>query len=232
MVPLLRVRDKEVRGTRREALNPGETVEETLLLPIGELGKGRWPFRVAVDYTDANQYPFQALHVALFTIGDPSPAKVAVPNISIPPLADSTDASFTAKNLAGVARDASVTLFAPDGIEATEPTKKLALPPWGTETAEIELVNRTALAGSRYPLFVAVEYDEDGMHQAVIANGMVEIRQRRALVSRGLLWAIGGLLVFARLVLILRQQRALSRAANAVSTARIDQRAAEPIRST
>ena len=85
VVAVLRLRDKEVRGTRHEALDPGASMEETLALPLGDLGPGRWPYRVAVDYTDANQYPFQALHAATFIVGSPGPAKIAVPEIVAPP---------------------------------------------------------------------------------------------------------------------------------------------------
>jgi hypothetical protein len=79
VTPVLRMGDKETRGTRRESLGPNESMEDTLNLATGDLGPGRWPFRVAVDYTDANQYPFQALHVALLTVGNPSPARIALP---------------------------------------------------------------------------------------------------------------------------------------------------------
>src|SRR5262245_22190082 len=57
VVPILRFRDKEVRGTRRDALAPNEKLQATLAAPAPDLGTGRFPFRVAVDYTDANQYP-------------------------------------------------------------------------------------------------------------------------------------------------------------------------------
>src|SRR5688500_10957917 len=59
VTPVLRFGDKQVRGEARPALGPKETMEVPLSLEVGELGIGRWPFRVAVDYTDANQYPFQ-----------------------------------------------------------------------------------------------------------------------------------------------------------------------------
>src|SRR5262249_49755916 len=76
VVPILRLGQKEVRGTRHETLAPNQSFEDTLTVPDVSLGPGRWPFRMAVDYTDQNQYPFQALHVAIITVGNPSPAKV------------------------------------------------------------------------------------------------------------------------------------------------------------
>src|SRR5262245_61532818 len=62
----LRVRDQEAKGQRHDAIDPGTTVQESLTAPLGDIGPGRWPYRLTVDYTDANQYPFQALHAASF----------------------------------------------------------------------------------------------------------------------------------------------------------------------
>jgi hypothetical protein len=208
VVPVLRLRDKEVRGTRHEALDPGASMEETLALPLGDLGPGRWPYRVAVDYTDANQYPFQALHAATFIVGSPGPAKIAVPEIVAPPLSESGDVSLTVKNLAGTARPATVTIYVPDGLEAPDATQKIDLPAWETAKVQTGLLNRTALAGSRYPIFVAVEYDDEGAHQTLVSSSTVEVQQHRALISRGLLWVVGGLLAAWAIVLILRRGKA------------------------
>jgi hypothetical protein len=52
-------------------------------------------------------------------------------------------------------------------------------------------VNRTALAGSRYPLFVAAEYDDGETHHAVVAQGVVSIISPRAFVSTWLWWMVG-----------------------------------------
>ena len=207
VVPILRLRDREARGSRRDSLAPGDTIEDTLRVPMGDLGSGRWPFRVATDYTDANQYPFQALHVAVVTVGDPSPSKVAVSDITIPAVSESGTVSMKIKNLAAAARDAEVTVFAPDGLEVLTPTQQVTLKPWESVDARADLVNRTALAGSRYPIFVAVEYDDGGVHQTLVANGTVEIQQRRALVAHGLLWVVGALVV-AWVILLVRRRMA------------------------
>jgi hypothetical protein len=195
VVPILRFRDEEARGTRRDALAPNEKLDATLTIPVGTLGPGRYPYRVAVDYTDANQYPFQALHVGLLIIGDPSPAKIAVTDIVVPELSRSTSVRMKVKNLAGVARTATVTLFTPDDIEATEPSRSIELAAWAEAPVRIDLTNRTALAGSRYPLFVAAEYDDEAGHQAVIAQSIVAIISPRAFVSQWLWWIVGGLVV-------------------------------------
>jgi hypothetical protein len=195
VVPILRLRDREVRGAREDSLAPGTRIERTLVVPADDLGEGRWPFRVAVSYTDQNQYPFQALHVSLVTRGNPLPAKVAVTGIEITPLETTSAVSMRVKNLAGVERTATVTLFAPEDIEVQGGPAEVKLGAWEEETVHLELTNRTALAGSRYPVFAAVEYDEPGTHHTVVGQGVVEVRSPRAFLPRVLAWLVGALLL-------------------------------------
>jgi len=204
VTPVLRFREQQVRGEGRPALGPKETMEVTLSLQVGELGTGRWPFRVAVDYTDANQYPFQALHMGLLAVGSPPPAKVAVPEITAAPLSGSGSIRVRVKNLAGVVRQTTVAATGPEGIEVTEPEAQVTLPAWGEETVKAPVVNRTALAGSRYPIFVTVSYEEEGVHHALIGQGMVEIVGAQSFFQsrRTLLWMVAAIVIVAWLGLL------------------------------
>ena len=70
VTPMLRFGDKAVRGTGHSpAWARTRRIEETLTVPVGALGEGRWPYRIAVDYTDQNQYPFQALFAQALVVG-------------------------------------------------------------------------------------------------------------------------------------------------------------------
>jgi hypothetical protein len=195
VVPILRLRDREVKGAREDSLPPGGKIERTLVVPVDDLGEGRWPFRVAVSYTDQNQYPFQALHVSLVTRGNPLPAKVAVTKVDITPLESNATMTIRVKNLAGVERTATVTVFGPEDIDVQDGASEVKLAPWAEDSIERELTNRTALTGSRYPLFAIVEYDEPGTHHAVVSQGIVEVSTPRAFLPRALLWLVGVLLL-------------------------------------
>jgi len=194
VVPILRFGDREVRGTRQETLAPSQSIYETLTLSQVTLGPGRWPFRVAVDYTDQNQYPFQALHVAMITVGNPSPAKVSVQEIAIPPLSSSTVAHTRLKSLEGVSRKVALNVFAPEGLEVSDGRTEIDLAAWAEKDVSSHLINRTALAGSRYPIFVSVEYDDEGTHHAVISHGLVEVGAQHREVSSMLLVVVGVLI--------------------------------------
>ena len=165
----------ETRGAPHDVLGPKDSFEETLSLPAGGIGPGQWPYRVAVDYTDANHYPFQALHVSTATMGTPPPAKVALQELRAPSFSGSTTLRGRVKNLAAVARKVAVSVYAPEGLEATGATSPIELAPWEEKQFSATLINRTVLAGSRYPVFVAAEYDDGGTHQALVGFSIVEI---------------------------------------------------------
>jgi hypothetical protein len=190
VTPILRFGGKEARGKRVESLAPNQTVQDTVTLPVGELTSGTWIYLVAVDYTDTNQYPFQAVQGGRVAIGNPAPPKVSVASLVAGRLAKTASGTLTVKNLEGVARTVSVRLMPPDGIEVSPVTSEVALEPWGEKALDLEFTNRTALAGSRYPVFAAVEYDAEGNHFGVLGQGTVEITPSETVVDRfgGSLW--------------------------------------------
>src|SRR5437867_9229198 len=189
--------EHKARGEIHPSLAPGASMDAALSLPVGELGTGRWPYQIAVDYTDANQYPFQAIHAGLVTVGSPPPAKMAVAELKADPLSSSGTLRIRVKNLAGVVRQASVSVVAPEGIEVSTPTEEVKLAAWEERTVTAPIVNRTALVGSRYPLFAQVQYDEDGVHQTVAGQGMVEIEAAQSFLEKWRLWfeIVAGVLV-------------------------------------
>jgi hypothetical protein len=174
ILPMLRFRGGEAKGTLKNQLGPNETVEQTLTVPAVGLTDGRYPFRLSVDYTDINQYPFQALQVSTVTVGTPAPAKLAA-TLQADQLATDGSVVVTLKNLLGDARKVTLTVHASEGIETPKEPTVVDLDGWGTKTATMDVMNRTALAGSRYPLFATAEYDAEGVHQTVVGQSTVEI---------------------------------------------------------
>jgi hypothetical protein len=197
VVPTLRFLGKEARGKGKPALEPNETLQETLTLPAADLTSGRWPFGLAIDYTDANQYPFQALHVSTVETGSPPPAKVVVPKVETPAISGSGTAKVTVKNLTNAPRTATVALLAPDGLEVTGTPPPIELAAWEEKPVDATIVNRTALGGSRYPVFVTVQYDDGTTHQTAVAQSVVEILPPRSFFAqqRNALWVGAAVLV-------------------------------------
>ena len=207
----LRFGDKQVRGKQRDELAPNATFEDDLTIATGPLGEGRWPYQIAVDYADANLYPFQALLMTTAVVGSPPPAKLSIPQIASDPIAESGTLTVHFKNLSPTERDASWRVAVPEGLEASDPTGTVHLKPWGEATTSVGLVNRTALAGSRYPVFVSAEYDDGGVHQSIVAQNVVEIVAPRNFWEANQALFIGGAILLVVIWLGLVVQRAMSR---------------------
>jgi hypothetical protein len=205
VTPVLRFRDQETRGQGRPSLGPGQSLAETLSLPAAALGPGRWPYGVAVDYTDANQYPFQALQVGTVVVGNLPPAKLAVPEIKAPGLARSVNVHIRLKNLAGQERKAALAVMVPEGIEVTGAPPTVTLAAWEEKVVSVPLVNRTAREGSRLPIFVTAQFDDGAIHQAVVAQGMVAILAAQSFFGtrQRLFWIGAGALVIGWSALVL-----------------------------
>lgn len=198
---VLEIMGTEYRGEPRTSLEPGASYEERLEAPVLGEAEGRWPYRIAVDYTDANQYPFQALSVATFQRGNPPPAEIALTSVTVPGLAQQGVLVAGVKNLSDSERSASLRLVTPRGMEAPNGKTEFSLAPWEDRSLEVSVVNRFALAGSRYPVYAVVEYEEGGLHQAVVASGDLQIIEAGTLDenSRSYVWiaaVVLGLLFF------------------------------------
>jgi hypothetical protein len=218
VTPVLRFGDKEARGKGKASLEPKGVFEETLTVPVGAIGEGRWPYRLAVDYTDQNQYPFQALHTRTAVTGNPPPAKMAVPAIRSEDIAGSGTLRVAVKNLTPDTRTARISVLVPEGLEASNAARDVTLEGWKDATLEIPVTNRTALVGSRYPVYVTAEYDDGPVHQAVVAQGLVTVagsdsfldRNARALRIGAI--ALAAAWLGSTLVLYLRRRGAARRA--------------------
>src|SRR5262245_523842 len=210
VTPVLRFGDKEVRGKGKASLEPKTSFDETLTLPVGSLGEGRWPYRLAVDYTDQNQYPFQALQTQAAITGNPPPSKVAVPAITSQEISGTGTLTVTVKNLTPDQRTAKISVLVPEGLEATSPVREVTLDGWKEESVSVPITNRAALGGSRYPVFVTAEYDDGGVHQAAVAQSVVSVVGANSFLDRNArllrtgaialvaAWLLGTLIVYFR----------------------------------
>ena len=224
VTPTLHFQEQETRAQTRPSLAPNESFEESLSIPVRDVKPGRWPFRLTVDYTDANQYAFQTMHVNTVLIGRAPPPKMSVSQVAagsesfwrrllsrfgldlaLDPLATTGMVRVRLKNLAAVARTATVSVLVPEGLEVPEALPPVPFAAWQEKTVSAQLVNRTTLPGSKYLIYVTVEYDEDGSHQTVIASGLVEIVAAQSLFQRyqTIIWIGAGALAVIWVTMIL-----------------------------
>lgn len=205
--------DRRAAGGTHGELAPGASLEEELSVPTGTLGEGCWPYEIAVDYADANLYPFQALLVNAITAGGPPAAKLVVTAIESGGIADSGPVTVRLKNLSQAERDVRLRVVVPEGLEVGAGTGKAHLMPWEETTRAVTVVNRSVLAGSRCPIFVVLEFDDGGVHQCVVSQGLIEVVPPPSVWIRNqtLILLASSLLAVAWLLVVLR--RAMSRKA-------------------
>src|SRR5262249_2240203 len=200
VVPSLHFGDKEVHGKGKPSLEPNTSFEETLSLPGGARRYGG-----ALDYTAATQFPSQAPQTQTVVIGNPPPAKVAVPTITAEDITGTGTLALTVKNLTPDTRTAAVRILVPEGLEVTDGSRKVTLEGYKEEHIRVPVTNRTALIGSRYPVFVSAEYDDGPVHQAVVAQGIVSVVGTESFFTRyrRILWVVAGAAVLAWLAVVL-----------------------------
>jgi len=103
-------------------------------------------------------------------------------------------------------RTAAVQVLVPEGLEVTDGSRKqMTLEGWKEERFKVPVTNRTALVGSRYPVFVSAEYDDGPVHQAVVAQGIVAVVGTESFFTRyrRMLWMVAGAVVLAWLAVVL-----------------------------
>lgn len=212
--PVLRFRGEEVRAEPVPLLPPQQALQTTFTMAGGDrLSPGRWPYAAAVAYADANQYPFHALHAGLVVAGSPPPVQVAL--LGIEPLQLGATASLEArvKNLSDVPRSVTIRVHLPGGIELEDPPPPVELEPWAEQSVSASLRNRTGLPGSHYGAFVSAEYDEGGVHQALVVPVGIEVVASRSVLERHAtkLWVLALLLVLGWVGLVIWRRPARPR---------------------
>lgn len=157
------------RAEPRPSLRPGERMQARLDLPRAQASPGQWPLVTRVDYADAKGYPFQALQVAVVSVLA-SPSLVAIVDVDAQPVAGSGALRARLKSLSDAPRQVQLRLVSPRELEMDPGGTALSLAPWGEATVDAKIVNRAARVGSRYPVFVTAEYDDQGVHHTAVGQ--------------------------------------------------------------
>lgn len=161
-------------------LGPGQHLDAQFEIPWAGKRSGQWPITTSVDYADTNGYPLQAVQVAVITLGAPRPSLIALIGVDAVPLAPLGNLNVRIKSLSPVAQQVQLRAVAPRGLEVASPLAPLSLAPWADQESVIGLTNRGVLPGSRVPVFVVAEYEDQDGHHASVAHRMIEVPHAKA----------------------------------------------------
>jgi hypothetical protein len=183
-------------GGERVRLGPGETWAESLTMPTGDLGPGRWVYVVALRYARGDGHPLEALRVGTVTSGEPGASEIDITEVVAAPFTWRGGLGVTVRNRGAGPRRVTVTAHLPRGIEPGSPggaaTAAVDLEGGGQRRVTIPLANRFQVPGMQGYVPVSVEYDAGGVHHAVVAETVVTTAQPLSILTRRRtsLWAI------------------------------------------
>ena len=187
-------------------LKPGAKRKITAALKRREKAKGLHPVILRVRYRDANRYPFSTLAYGLYQVGKPLSPQVLLRGI--PSIVDESGrASFALANLSSDPLAVDILFFAPDELKLSDRSLKTRIAAMDKDIIETDLENRTALAGSSYPVVALARYEWKGQKLTSPASAPVSVRTVKEAPSAWWVWAaILGFLAGVTLWLGLRRK--------------------------
>jgi hypothetical protein len=184
---------------------PFET-EISVEAPAGAL-PGVYSAAAAVNYRDANSYPFSAVTPFYIIHGRQTTTAVfAVLDEATVSEGRGAKLRLSVKNPDSMDRNAFVTLYIPRELEAESYSKTLFLPAKGRADLDFEVSSFSALPGSNYAVFAGVSFVENDMMHSTFARGTIAIVEDRPLVSNNAIKAVLAVLMLIFLALQLRRR--------------------------
>ncbi len=161
------------------ALGPGGRISRTFQITDLPAVPGFYHAVVKVRYADENDHAFSSISVAEVITHD-SAAMDRV-TASLEPADIDRNGALTVKVMA--VDDAPVTarirLVLPDEFQCAEVEREISVPPGAPSPVMFSVTNASALPDSTYAVFALLEYEANGLHRSVAANGTLRVTGRR-----------------------------------------------------
>jgi hypothetical protein len=166
-----------IYGKPRKDLAPNEHFTEEFTEEVSFEKPGRYPVLISVDYTDANQYPFNAMTVSYADYGDAPNARVTG-SIGVLRLSDSDSLKVSVKNVDEVGRKVSVRLVTSKEFAVSNKVQEIALVPGDEKKVIFEIRNSGGLSGSTYPVFALITCEDTAYRYLNVASGNIIVVKR------------------------------------------------------
>lgn len=198
--PEVRLLGQAIAGSLRQGLRPGELYswETTVAVQKDSLLPGRYPIFIVLDYTDRNLYPFSAVSATYLDSGKGRPSHV-FGRISTVEISHKGKIEIRLSNQDDRDRNVTLKMVGPRELSLKEVKGPLLVPAHSELSVSSAVTNLSALSGSSYRVYAAVEYDEAGEHFCTAIPGIVTIGDSESPVRRyrWFLIGLGGLLFVA-----------------------------------
>ncbi len=171
----LRALGRTIAVPGRTRLEPNQTWKGSFTVPTGSLGEGRWIYVLDLDFAKRDGYPQHGVHADTLVIGSPRGPTVAVAALDAGPLGTKSVLRAQIRNGGNRTRAVQVSVYAPAGLEAAPPARTIDVGAGDSASVDFSLVNRTEVPWSRQPVYVALEYEEDGVQQSALARVVLDV---------------------------------------------------------
>lgn len=189
-------------------LKPGQNHKFSASISIPASKPGTYPVFVTIAYADANGYNFSAVASSSYSSGQATTSDIFGILTALPVSDQKGEFRLKLKNNSGEARTLTLTPvlpleLTPDGLPPT-----LTLAPGQENELTGGIGNFSALSGSRYPIFIAAEYETADRHFSNVVTTLVDVVAPATAFSRYQNWFIGaGLVLFLAAVWQMRRPR-------------------------
>ena len=201
--------DEPALDLRAEIILPGEQLQREItrkLEPKGSaflsfdarlagLKKGSYPLPITVIFHDAKLYPFSALSCPVFSYG--AEGNQVLNCTALPAnIGERGEISFTLKSSSAAARTMEAMVFLPREFHSPRPRFSLTIEPQELRTLSFEVFNSSALQGASYPVYGIIQYEIEGLHQALVIPTTLKITEKGNWFAKTRwYWLLGGLLL-------------------------------------
>ena len=176
--------ERSVSSSKIETLPVSFTNEWSMKLGPPPKPRGVHTIALRVRYTDIYGHPASGLHAVPVYTGDAPAGRPIDSELSSTTIKQSGELKLTLNVHQGFTNEVACRLVLPSEIRCDQPVARLR--PTAGEKVEhlFEIYNGTALRGSRYRVFVVLDYFLDGLHASTVDAGILEVHPYRKLSSR------------------------------------------------
>ena len=202
--PEVRLLGQAIAGPLRQSLRPGELYswKTTVEVQKDSLLPGRYPIFIVLDYTDRNLYPFSAVSATYMDSGKGRPSHVSgrIPTVEI---SHKGKIEIRLSNQDDHDRNVTLKMVGPRELSLKGMKGPLFVKARSEISVSSAVTNLSALSGSSYRVYAAVEYEEAGVHFSTAIPGIVTIGSSESPVRRYRWVLIGlGVLLFVLLMAV------------------------------
>jgi hypothetical protein len=177
-------------------LKPNQSHQFSASVRSDSAKTGTYPLFVTLAYADANGYNFSAIATNSYSAREASSSDI-FGILTAEPVGDEGQLRLKLKNNSLQQQQVTLTPFLPAELTPQGLPATATLPPGSEQEFTGRITNFSALGGSRYPVFIAAEYETADRHFTSVITTMVDVVPRGTSFTVYRNWLIGlGIILF------------------------------------